>query len=100
MARVAVDETFRTYEILIDFLVRDFDTGGIDDGSKMSAFYKASLSNGISPKFVQFKNGDPAVFTFQAVRSRAFGLFVDLCDEGVIDEDLRQDFDNAFEVKE
>lgn len=92
------DMTIRTYEILVDFFVRDYENGGIDDGRKMAAFYEATVSNRISPKIVQFTNGDPAVFRFKAIRSAAYGLFVDLCNEGIIDEDLKQDFDNAFEV--
>jgi len=91
------DTKLRTYEILVEFFVRD-DGGGLDDGSKMKIFFNAAKNNRIRPELIEFRAGDPAVFRFKAERRRAAGLFFDLCENDIIDDDLLNDFDNVFEV--
>lgn len=91
------DMTIRTYEILVEFFVRD-DGGGLDDGRRMKIFFNAAKNNRIRPELIEFKAGDPAVFRFKAGRQRAAGMFFDLCEKGIIDDELLNDFDNVFEV--
>lgn len=92
------DAKIRTYEIIVDFFVRDLETGGIDDGSKMKVFFKAAKDNGIRPELIDLRTGDPTVFRFKTTRRVAAGLFFDLCENDIIDDELLNDFDNVFEV--
>lgn len=92
------DKKIRTYEILAEFFVIDFETRGLDDGRKMKTFFRAAKDNGIRTELIDFRSNDPASFRFKATRKQAAGLFFDLCEADIIGDDLLNDFSNCFEV--
>lgn len=92
------DTSIRTYSIMLDLLILG-DGGAIDDGTKLQKFLKALKENGVKGEPKLDLTGRVYSLQFESTRKNAINAFRDLNEEGIIDDELFQDFDDAFEMK-
>lgn len=88
----------KTYMILADFF--------FEDGSrnfsweKIKSLSEAAERNGVTALGLNHEPGDVSCFLFKTDRKRMIGMVFDLVYvNGILEEDLLEDFDAAFEVR-